>query len=291
MTLELKHQEPQLDRETRIARMENPLLEEFKHLEENLIGKRPKPTLLLTTQCTTDTFWQDFLDGCIALDKGSLPSIPKLDFMATTTTGETLEVRYFHVEPHQWATHTHDFKNHVTQINKKRRGKAKFTLQKLEVYLPHPDTRSHTEETADRLAFAVATACSAHAFIDWTGGSIQHAHFPPAYPKTRLREVITKLQALPESQYPTARENTLKHLQNLWKDHKPLITGWEALLDSNQIWHDEPPQQDLKPTWSLPLWTNTPEGRILSQWDCFSGSLIYLNRLLGYQLLDLDTKV
>lgn len=210
--------------------------------------------------------------------------------MATTTTGETLTLQHYNVEPHQWATCVHNFKTHITQTNKKRKGKAKFTLQKLEVYLPHPDTRSHTEETADRLAFAVAIASSAASFIHWTGGSIQHAHFPPAYPKTRLREVITKLQALPESQYPVARENTLKHLHTLWTDHKPLIAGWEAILDSTQTWTDEPPQQDIKSTWSLPQWANTPQGRILSQWDCFSGSLIYLNRLLGYQLLDLQAK-
>lgn len=260
------------------------LTQQYALLDEQIYGKRkPDETLVSIQGVNLDTLWQDLTTAC-----SQLGDHPLITMTAISADGETCHLHCPNVQQADWPALCNELQAYIKARSKKN---FRAAILKIEIIKPTPDTRKKTPEQQDRHAFAVAIAGSAANFMAWCGGDILGAQFPTAYPQTRLRKVVNHIQSLPIGITDHAlRTTVLTQLQKLWAAHRDLIDHWGALHGTTDTWNEENPDQDAKVQWNLPLWPNTPEGKIIEQWDCYAGSLIYINRSLGLKLLDLDKK-
>lgn len=279
-----QHQE----RKERAEKIEKQLIDAYMNFETNLIGKAPEPTpLAIIENVNPETLWQALAEAVESL-KETHANPHKIDWECLLVDGETIKCR---AEPWvDWDQHITQFQNHIIAIQKKRRKKTRTAIHKLTIYYPTPDTRNITPEQNDLIAFAAAYSGSAAEFIHWTGGNPQNPQLPPEYPQTRLHKTIQYLNNIPTNARHATRDAFIEQLQKWWEAHKTIIWSFERLKGGDAQWTDTPTDDTEKTRWQLPLWPDTPEGKIISGWDCYSGALHHLNQNLGLDPMDIQKR-
>lgn len=138
--------------------------------------------------------------------------------------------------------------------------------------------------------FALHVGTSAASFYSWTGGKPLKWKAPHGY-ATRLTKAVAWLQT--QTDRLAARRAVLRQLRALWPQYsrEPQHDGdaapWASLPGA---WTPDEdalaryPKDATLP--DLPVWADTPDGRLCEAWDCYSGALVALNAVLRRPLLD-----
>lgn len=273
-------------RQKRTNLMISKLTEQYVQGQDHILGRAPGPQILLTIEgVNLDPLWSELHAATTHLGDHE-----KVHMDIQTTGKELVSVTFGKVQNNEWPACIQELQNHLKDAQKRHR-KFKDAILQVTIWKPTPDTRTITDDMRNQASFAAAIAGSAAHFMAWCGGDMMEAKFPSAYPQTRLQKAVSHLQSQPLGMVSQElRTTVLNHLRKLWASHRDLIDSWDALHGGTETWNEENPDQDAKVQWNLPLWPSSAEGKVIETWDCFSGTLIFINRSLGLKLLDLEDK-
>lgn len=257
--------------------IEKQLQTEYQEAETQLLGQQPTPEVLTSiTISDTPEFWEDAITTISKLGEQH-----HIDLQITTVARYTHILTFDHIQNGQWAGFLQELRT-TTQNAQHKPSAARTPLHKIEVLKLQPDERKTTQANREYLWCLNAYAMAASEFTNWVLNPFE-CTLPTSYPNTRLRKALVWLRTFEEPNLPKARELALKRLKEIWTTHREAVGTWETLKST---WFEEGVDNPLP----LPIWDDTPEGRLQEEWDCYCGVVAHLNYRLGFKLLDLKQK-